>query len=168
VLPISNGGKGIEDESELIEKAKNLEGSRGIPDREAAAFKCRFRLYQKTSRGGGDDDSEWIRVGNDMKPLSMEHSQKDEGESGNDNMVAIESAVLEISLSSVGIITTKLITNGETIVQATKSARNSKLLRWGTIIGSVLFIGGFLVKSYVEERIFERDTQRVLACHLLP
>lgn len=160
---LANGGKGIEDESELIEKAKNLEGSRGIPDREAAALKCRFRLYQKTSRGGGDDDSEWIRVGNDMKPLSMEHSQKDEGESGNDNMVAIESAVLEISLSSVGIITTKLITNGETIVQATKSARNSKLLRWGTIIGSVLFIGGFLVKSYVEERIFDRDTQRVLA-----
>lgn len=51
----------------------------------------------------------------------------------------------------------------ETIVQATKSARNSKLLRWGGIIGSVLFIGGFLVKSYVEERVFERDTQRVLA-----
>ena len=158
---LANGGKGIEDEVELIEKAKNLEGSRGIPDREAAALKCRFRIYQKTSRG--DDDSEWIRVGNDMKPLSMEHSQKDEGESGDDNMVAIESAVLEISLSSVGIITTKLITNGETIVQATKSARNSKLLRWGTILGSVLFIGGFLVKSYVEERIFERDTQRVLA-----
>jgi len=158
---LANGGKGIEDEVELIEKAKNLEGSRGIPDREAAALKCRFRLYQKTSRG--DDDSEWIRVGNDMKPLSMEHSQKDEGETGDENMVAIESAVLEISLSSVGIIATKLITNGETIVQATKSARNSKLLRWGTIIGSVLFIGGFLVKSYVEERIFDRDTQRVLA-----
>ena len=156
----ANGGKGIEDESVLIEKAKNLEGSKGIADREAAALKCRFRVYQKTSRG---DDSEWIRVGNDMKPLSMEHSQKDEGESGDDNMVAIESAVLEINLSTVGIISTKLITNGETIVQATKSARNSKLLRWGTIIGSVLFIGGFLVKSFVEERIFERDTQRVLA-----
>eukprot|EP00984_Skeletonema_dohrnii_P004534 scaffold1602_cov160-Skeletonema_dohrnii-CCMP3373.AAC.2 len=98
----------------LIEKAKNLEGlegSRGIPDREAAALKCCFRLYQKSSCGGGDDDSEWIMVGNDMKPLSMEHSQKDEGESGNDKMVAIESAVLEISISSVGIITTKLITN---------------------------------------------------------
>ncbi|KAK1744088.1 hypothetical protein QTG54_005685 [Skeletonema marinoi] len=36
--------------------------------------------------------------------------------------LSIESTVLEISLSSVGIITTKLITNGETIVQATKSA----------------------------------------------
>jgi len=85
------------------------------------------------------------------------------------NMVAIESAVLETSISSVGIIATKLITNGEIVVQATKSAPipNSKLLRWETIIGSVLFIGdflvGFLVKSYVEERIFDRDIQRVLA-----
>lgn len=157
---LANGGKGIEDESVLIEKAKSLEGSRGIPDREAAALKCRFRIYQKTSRG---DDSEWIRLGNDMKPLSMEHTQKDGGDNGEDNMVAIESAVLELSLSNVGIVTTKLITNGETIVQATKSARNSKLLRWGTIIGSVLFIGGFLVKSFVEEKIFDRDTQRVLA-----
>ena len=65
-------------------------------------------------------------VGNDMKPLSisMEHSQKDEGESGMTiwSPLIIESTVLEISLSSVGIITTKLITNGETIVQATKSA----------------------------------------------
>ena len=26
-----------------------------------------------------------------------------------------------------------------------------------------MFVGGFLVKSYVEERIFQRDTERVLA-----
>jgi hypothetical protein len=51
----------------------------------------------------------------------------------------------------------------ETIVQATKSARNSKLLRWGTIIGSISFMGFFFVKSYVDERIFDRDTERVLA-----
>lgn len=31
------------------------------------------------------------------------------------------------------------------------------------MIGSILFIGGFLVKSFVEERIFQRDTERVLA-----
>eukprot|EP00984_Skeletonema_dohrnii_P007046 scaffold2512_cov78-Skeletonema_dohrnii-CCMP3373.AAC.3 len=61
-----------------------------------------------------DYNTEWIRLGNDMKPLSMEHGQE-EGESGDDNMVAIESAVLKISLSSVRIIATKLITYGETI-----------------------------------------------------
>ena len=31
------------------------------------------------------------------------------------------------------------------------------------MLGSILFIGGFLVKSFVEERIFQRDTERVLA-----
>ena len=51
----------------------------------------------------------------------------------------------------------------ETIVQATKSARNSKLLRWGTIIGLFSFMGFFFVKSYVDERIFDRDTDRLLA-----
>ncbi|KAL3786864.1 hypothetical protein HJC23_013785 [Cyclotella cryptica] len=145
----------IQDEQVLIEQAKSLEGSRGIPAREAAALQLRFRVYQKTARGqkGG-----WVRVGDDMHPLSMQHSQKEEGE-----FVACESAVMEISLNSVGLITNTLITNGETIVQATKSARNSKLLRWAGIIGSVLFVGGFLVKSYVEEKVFERDTQRVMA-----
>jgi len=148
----------IEDESELIDTASKLEGSKGIPDREAAALQYRFRMYQKTSRSG-----EWIQVGDDMRPLSMKHSQKDEGASGEDYYVALENCVLEISLNTVGILSTVSRTNGETIVQATKSARNSKLLRWGGIIGSILFIGGFLVKSFVEERIFERDTQRVLA-----
>ena len=51
----------------------------------------------------------------------------------------------------------------ETIVQATKSARNSKLLRWGTIIGVFSFMGFFFVKSYVDERVFDRDTERLLA-----
>lgn len=154
-----NGGKCIEDDNVLIQQATSLEGSRGIPQREKAALQLRFRMYQKTERGDGD----WIQVGDEMRPLSMEHSQKEEGESGEDNLVANESAVLEISLSAVGLMSTGLITNGETIVQATKSARNSKLLRYGGIIGSILFVGGFLVKSFVEERIFERDTQKVMA-----
>ncbi|KAL3765629.1 hypothetical protein ACHAWU_002659 [Discostella pseudostelligera] len=149
----------IGDESVLMDEAKKLEGSRGIPEREEAAMNHRFRVFQRTSR----NDDRWVRVGDDMKPLTMQHSQKDEGESGEDNLVAIESAVLEISLNTVGMISTRLITNGETIVQATKSKRNSKLARWGFMIGSILFIGGFLVKSYVEERIFQRDTERVLA-----
>jgi len=152
------GGNCVEDESELIDAAKGMEGSRRIPQREAAALRLRFRVFQRTARGG-----EWVRVGDDMRPLSMRHSQKEEGEDGEGDFVAIESAVLELGLSAVGTITTGLITNGETIAQATKSARNTKLLRYGTILGSILFIGGFLVKSYVEERIFERDTRRVLA-----
>ncbi len=102
----------IEDESVLIDEAKKLEGSRGIPEREEAALHHRFRVFQRTSRKGGEGVEGWIRVGDDMKPLTMQHSQKDEGESGEDNLVAIESAVLEISLNTVGLISTKLITNG--------------------------------------------------------
>ena len=98
----------IEDESVLIEQAKSLEGSRGIPDREAAALQLRFRIFQKATRGGDD----WIQVGDTMRPLSMKHSQKDEGESGTDDLVACESAVLEVSLNTVGLITTGFGSNG--------------------------------------------------------
>lgn len=150
----------VEDEDALIELTNSMRGSRGIPEREVAALKLRMRILQRTSRDG---DGDWIRVGDDMRPLSMAHSQKDEGESGEDHFVATESAVCTMSLSTVGLISTEFVTNGETIVQATKSARNNKLMRWGGMIGGVLFIGGFLVKSYVEERVFDRDTQRVLA-----
>ena len=97
----------IEDVDKLLELASKLEGSKGIAEREAAALQLRFRIYQKTSR-----DGKWIRVGDDSRPLTMEHSQKDAGESGEDNLVALESTVLEISLSTVGIISTGLITNG--------------------------------------------------------
>ncbi|KAL7465165.1 hypothetical protein ACHAXS_005493 [Conticribra weissflogii] len=155
----------IPDENVLMTMAKSLEGTRAIPEREDAAMNLRFRVLQTTTREEEEEGKgrKWIRVGDDMSPLTMEHSQRDEGESGRDHLVACESAVLEISLNPVGLITTGLTTNGETIVQATKSARNSKLLKWTGIIGALAFVGGFLVKSFVEERVFERDTQRVLA-----
>ena len=39
-----------------------------------------------------------------------------------------------------------------------------------TILGAILFFGGFLVKSYWEDRVFERDTKRLLAYykHVIP
>jgi len=158
------GETSLEEEAALIEATGKMEGSRGIPQREKAALGLRFRIYQRSTRhDDGDEGGKWIRIGDDHRPLTMEHSQKDEGEDGEGNLVAIESAVAEISLNAVGLISFGLVTNGESIVQATKSARNSKLLKWTGILGSILFFGGFLVKSYVEERVFERDTQRVLA-----
>lgn len=56
------------------------------------------------------------------------------------------------------------------MVQATQSARNSTLRYWIGIILAVAFFGGFLVKSYWEEAVFERDTNRLLAYykHVLP
>jgi hypothetical protein len=58
----------------------------------------------------------------------------------------------------------------ESVAQATISARNSKLRYYLGIVLAVAFFGGFLVKSWWEERVFVRDTQRLLAYykHALP
>jgi hypothetical protein len=56
------------------------------------------------------------------------------------------------------------------VVQATKSARNSKVRWYLGVFFAIAFFGGFLVKSYWEESVFERDTRRLLAFykHVLP
>lgn len=54
-------------------------------------------------------------------------------------------------------------TLSESVVQATKTARNSYLRYWIGIILAVAFFGGFLIKSYWEERVFNRDTIKLLA-----
>ena len=58
----------------------------------------------------------------------------------------------------------------ESVVQATKSARNSALRWYLGVFFAIAFFGGFLIKSYWEERVFERDTRRLLAYykHVLP
>lgn len=58
----------------------------------------------------------------------------------------------------------------DSVVQATKTARNSKMRYCLGILAAILFFGGFLVKSFVEERIFERDTRRLLTYykHAIP
>ena len=58
----------------------------------------------------------------------------------------------------------------QSVVQANTSARNSKLRYYIGILLAILFFGGFFVKSYLEERFFERDTKRLLAYykHVLP
>jgi hypothetical protein len=50
----------------------------------------------------------------------------------------------------------------ESVVQATKSARTAKFQFYLGIGLAVLFFGGFLVRSYWEEHVFERDTQKLL------
>ena len=56
------------------------------------------------------------------------------------------------------------------VVQATKSARNSKVRWYLGVFFCIAFFGGFLGKSYWEESVFERDTRRLLAFyrHVLP
>ena len=58
----------------------------------------------------------------------------------------------------------------ESVVQANTSARNSAVRWYVGVFLAVAFFGGFLVKSYWEEAVFERDTRRLLAYykHVVP
>lgn len=58
----------------------------------------------------------------------------------------------------------------ESVVQATKSARNSKLAYWLGLLLAVLFFGGLFVRSYYEDYVFEHDTRKLLVYykHVVP
>jgi hypothetical protein len=58
----------------------------------------------------------------------------------------------------------------ESVVQATKSARNSAIRYYVGILVAVLFFGGFFARSYWEDHVFKRDTARLLRYykHVIP
>lgn len=58
----------------------------------------------------------------------------------------------------------------QSLVQATKSARNSKIRYYVGLLIAILLFGGFLVRSYYEEYAFKRDVKRLLAYyqHIVP
>jgi hypothetical protein len=58
----------------------------------------------------------------------------------------------------------------ESVVVATKSARNSAIRYYLAIIFAILFFGGFLFKSYWDEYVLNRDAARLLAFdrHIVP
>jgi hypothetical protein len=60
--------------------------------------------------------------------------------------------------------------HSESVTQAVVSSRNSKLRYWIGVLVAILFFGGFMVKSYWEEAVFESDTKRLLAYykHAMP
>ena len=66
-------------------------------------MKLRCRISQSTPRNVG-----WIRVRNNMIPLIVICSQKDEGESGGGDSAL---SVLEMSMNVVGLLTTKNFSN---------------------------------------------------------
>lgn len=143
------GSDDMSDE-DFLKAAKAVEGAKGIPKREEAASNLRVQIFQKWSR-----DGKWKKVGDPKKALVVEGKEGEE--------IACEHAVLELSLGPTGIITAGLHGEGESVVQATETARNSWLRYWIGMFLAVAFFGGFLVKSYWEERVFERDTKRLLA-----
>lgn len=56
-----------------------------------------------------------------------------------------------------------MYTNRQSIEQALQTARSSAFWKYIRIILAIGFFGGFLVKSFVEDRIREHDVKRVLA-----
>jgi len=153
---IREQGANLSDEA-LFKATTEMESSKYIPKREAAALDLRVQVVQKWTR-----DGEWKKIGDVQSPLVM--TDKD------DNKTACERIKLELSLSPVGLIPHSLVGQRESVVQATKSARNSKIRYYGGIFLAIAFFGGFLVKSYWEERVFDRDTRRLLAYykHVIP
>lgn len=107
-------------------------------------------------------DGKWIKIGDTMSPLVV--VEKDE------EKTACEKVSLELSLGVSGLITQCLVGDRESVVQATKSARWSAIQWYLGVAFAILFFGGFLVKSYWEDRVLERDTRRLLAYykHVLP
>jgi hypothetical protein len=96
-------------------------------------------------------------VGDVMQPLTKSDPNDEE------KRVACERVSLQLSVGSTGIIHYSLVGELETVVQALKSARNSTIRYWVGIVVAILFFGGFMIKSYWEEHVFERDTKRLLA-----
>lgn len=144
-----SGATDLSDE-DLLKAINENEGAKCIPKREAAALDLRVQIVQKWTR-----DGEWKNIGDVTSPLVI--VDKDE------KKTACERLNLEMSLGPTGLITHTLTGERESVVQATKSARNSALRYYLGIFLAIAFFGGFLVKSYWEERVFQRDTRRLLA-----
>jgi len=144
-------------EEDFFKAVTDREAAKYIPEREQAALNLRVQVVQKFTR-----DGEWIKIGNVMSPLTI--IEKDE------EKTACEKVFLELSLGLSGLITQSLVGDRQSVVQATKSARLSKIQYYLGIGFAILFFGGFLVKSWWEDRVFERDTRRLLAYykHVLP
>jgi len=149
VVHRSKTTKDLSDE-ELLKAIKDNEGAKCIPKREQAALDLRVQVLQKWTR-----DGEWKNVGDVMSPLvSLDKDEK---------KVACEKIVLELSLGATGMITSSLSGTRESVVQANTSARNSTIRYYVGIFLAVAFFGGFLFKSWYEDRVFQRDTRKLLA-----
>jgi hypothetical protein len=78
---------------------KLVEGSKGIPKREAAALVFKVQVVQKLAR-----DTEWKEVGDVLMPLT-----KIDGKGEKERRVGCEKVTLELSVNSTGVITQSLV-----------------------------------------------------------
>ena len=144
-------------------KVKEAESSKYIPQREKAALDFTIQIFQKYTR-----DGIWYPVGNPMSPLVKLDTQVHETDTGEieDNIeetkIACEQVTLELSLAVMGVLTTGWSGERESVVQAMKTARTRLMEYYGWLTFAILFFGGFFIKSYYEDYVWKRDTQRLL------
>ena len=145
------------DIEKLVEESKKWSKGKYNSLREEAALDLRVRVVQRLERNGP-----WKSTGKLFSPLMQ--TNEDEGTSDeNQNAVAIESSFIDFSLDSIGFFSTELTTDGKTIEQAFKAAKSSTFWYYIKIVFAIAFFGGFMVKSYWEERSREQCVERILA-----
>jgi len=156
-----------DDDDDFLKAVKEAESAKSIPDRERAALDFTVQIYQKWTRHG-----EWQPVGNKIAPLVKLDTQidRDTDQDKEETKVACEQVSLELSMAVTGILATSWVGERESVVQAMKSARGRLYEYYGWLTFAVLFFGGFFAKSYWEDYVWKRDTQRLLDyyAHIIP
>lgn len=147
----------FDDMEKLVEESQKWSKQKFNNVREEAALNLRVRVMQRMERDGS-----WKQVGDVMKPLTKISEDSDDGDNNEGSAYAIETSTLDLSLDSIGFLSASLCSDGQSIEQALKSAQSSSFWKYFRYILAIGFVGGFLVKSFIEDRIRERDVKRLL------
>lgn len=141
-----------------MDDVKALEGAKHVQAREEAAKALRVQVVQKFQR-----DGEWVNVGDEIKPLCMEGEE--EGE-----LIGCEEMTHKLVLSSSGLITSSIDGERQSVLHAVKEAQKNKIWYYITVIGAILFFGGFMFKSWYGEVTFKKNTNKLLSyySHVTP
>jgi hypothetical protein len=91
------GGVADLDDEAFLKAVKEMEGAKGIPEREEAALNLRVQILQKFTR-----DGPWVKIGDEMSPLVVFSGKDDE------EKTACEKVSLELSLGISGLISNAL------------------------------------------------------------
>lgn len=183
-------------EDDFIKATKQNEGAKGIPQREEAALNFKAKILQKWTRDGewkqvGDvleplvkteesKDGKVKRIG--CERISWEISLGVTGMITSSligeryvlvagHLFALYCCLfINIDFSRLRILFHHSIISSESVVVATKSARNSAIRYYLGIAFAILFVGYFLFKSYWDDYLLNRDTKRLLAYykHAMP
>jgi hypothetical protein len=159
-----DGGAELDDDA-FLKAVKEVEGTKGIPMREEAALNLRVQVYEKWTR-----DGEWKPLGDPQWPLVRIVPGDDDNDKTSEKREACESVSLELSLAVTGMVTSALVGERESVVQALKTSRKNAFYYYLGLGMAILFFGGFFIKSWYEEYTLKRDTARLLAFykHVLP